>query len=334
MGDTSNPVYFLHVGKSGGTSVDDLLTRLFKCANRSYVGGEHYDWSYVRRRELLRRRGKDNGHSLSPEEDDYDDGEGRGYEATITYATTLDADVITFLRHPASRATSQFRFSKSLRWAIESNATFIRQTFDEYLDDEEHRTWTQPIADGESGTDFLPGIFPPGGWVRTDGMENIVKERLRANRTGTILLAAERLEATTWYGLMEDVGRSMELLDASLDLELRRERGARRSVLVREQRREEGVAASPEGPPARRLRKPPAPIRGVAPLERHHGADLLGGLPLLRGRPLPPSSSTSNGGGLVGWGVVFPRPPTKSIAMQQRSNGSNRGTTSDIMSGS
>ena len=54
--------------------------------------------------------------------------------------------------------------------------------------------------------------------MRTDGMENIVKERLRANRTGTILLAAERLEATTWYGLMEDVGRSMELLDASLDL--------------------------------------------------------------------------------------------------------------------
>jgi hypothetical protein len=41
-----------------------------------------------------------------------------------------------------------------------------------------------------------------------------------------------------------------------------------------------------------------------------------------------------NNGGLVGWGVVFPLPPTKSIAMQQRSNGSNRGTTSDIMLGS
>jgi hypothetical protein len=43
--------------------------------------------------------------------------------------------------------------------------------------------------------------------------------------------------------------------------------------------------------------------------------------------------STSNENGIVGWGVVFPWPPTKSIAMQQRSNGSNRGTTSGIMLG-
>ncbi|KAL3784692.1 hypothetical protein ACHAW5_002870 [Stephanodiscus triporus] len=221
MCDTSNPVYFLHVGKSGGTSVDDLLTRIFKCANRTYVGGMHYDWSYVRRRETIRRRGRDH-RGYPPPEDDRDrrGPGGRGYEATIASSATAssDADVITFLRHPASRATSQFRFSKSLRWAIESNATFLRQTFDEYLDDEENRTWTQPIADGESGTDFLAGIFPPGGWVGTDGMETFAKSRLRANRTGAILLAAERLEATTWYGLMEDVGRSMELLDASLDL--------------------------------------------------------------------------------------------------------------------
>ena len=31
---------------------------------------------------------------------------------------------------------------------------------DEYLEDPS-KTWTQPITDGESGTDFLAGIFPP-----------------------------------------------------------------------------------------------------------------------------------------------------------------------------
>ena len=213
--NTARPVYFVHVGKTGGTSVDDLMTRILKCESRAYVGNAHYDWSFVRHRERLRRR----THAIGDADDDEyretfhphdggDDGVASG------------ADVITFLRHPVSRAYSQFEYSKSLPWARESNASFLHQTFDEYLDDPS-KTWTQPIADGESGSDFLAGIFPPeddGGWVLTDGKKTLAKARLRANRTAAALLAARNLEKTAWFGLLEDVGRSMEMLGATLGL--------------------------------------------------------------------------------------------------------------------
>ena len=52
----ARPVYFVHVGKTGGTSVDDLMTRILKCESRAYVDNAHYDWSFVRHRERLRRR--------------------------------------------------------------------------------------------------------------------------------------------------------------------------------------------------------------------------------------------------------------------------------------
>ena len=211
----TRPVYFVHVGKTGGTSVDDLMTRILKCDSRAYVGNAHYDWSFVRHRERLRRRTYAIGDADDDEyretfhpHDDGDDGVASG------------ADVITFLRHPVSRAYSQFEYSKSLPWARKSNASFLHQTFDEYLDDPS-RTWTQPIADGESGSDFLAGIFPPedgGGWVLTDGKETSAKARLRANRTAAALLAARNLEKTAWFGLLEDVGRSMEMLGATLGL--------------------------------------------------------------------------------------------------------------------
>jgi hypothetical protein len=210
----TRPIYFVHVGKTGGTSVDVLMTRILKCSNRVYVGNAHYDWSFVRYRERSRRRTAAIGKA---DDDEYretfhpDDGDDR---------VASGADVITFLRHPVSRAVSQFEYSKSLPWAKKSNASFLRQTFDEYLGDPS-RTWTQPIADGESGTDFLAGIFPPeddGGWVLTDGKETRAKARMRANRTAAMLLAARNLEKTAWFGLLEDVDRSMEMLGATLGL--------------------------------------------------------------------------------------------------------------------
>ncbi len=211
------PVYFIHIGMAGGSSVDDLMTEIFKCANRSYVGRRHYDWSYVRQREGLRRGGDidtiDGKIMADDEYGEYDD----------DFDVTSRADVIMYLRHPASRAASQFEFSKTLPWARRSNASFLSQTFDEYLDDGE-RSWNQPLSDGESGTDFLAGIFPSddidgrGGWVLTDGRETRAKARLRSNRTASALLAARRLEGTAWFGLLEDVPRSMELLGATLGL--------------------------------------------------------------------------------------------------------------------
>ena len=127
-------------------------------------------------------------------------------------------DVITFLRDPVSRSISQFYFGKTLKWARNQNATFLNQTLEEYVHDE-NKTWKQPLNDGEGGVDFLAGIFHSGGWVKTDGIESDSKEYLRQNKTAACLLAARRLEQTVWFGLLEDVERSMKLLQISLGLD-------------------------------------------------------------------------------------------------------------------
>ena len=216
MSDTINPIYFLHVGKAGGTSIDDLVLSILQCERKMYIGDLHYDWSYIQQRELpriqsvgLRRHQHQHQHQFYDENSDNVDDDD----------ISNDVDVITFLRHPVSRAISQFHFSKKLKWAKKANATFLHQTFDEYINDP-NKEWFQPIADGESGTDFLAGIFPTekGHWVASDRKETRRKVYLRQNKTAACLLAAQRLEATTWFGLLEDIDRSMLLLQFTLGL--------------------------------------------------------------------------------------------------------------------
>ena len=74
----------------------------------------------------------------------------------------MGANMITFLflRHPVSRTVLQFEYSKFLPCARRLNTSLLHQTFNKYLDNPS-KTWTQPIADGELGTNFLAGIFPP-----------------------------------------------------------------------------------------------------------------------------------------------------------------------------
>lgn len=208
---TTTPIYFIHVGKTGGTSIDNLLTKIMKCNTyHLYIGNSHYDWSYIQQREYNRLR-------RTP-----------AAAAPTDIDVTINANIITFLRQPIQRAISQFEYSKTLPWAIKSNATSICQTFMEYIMDT-NKTWTQPIADGESGVYFLAGIFDSsssggGGWVQTsshdDDDDTITKKKeyLRFNRTAAILLAAHRLESTLWFGILENVYKSMELLNVALEL--------------------------------------------------------------------------------------------------------------------
>jgi len=200
---TTNPVYFLHIGKAGGTSVDILFKTILKCESKLYVGGSHFDWTFIQRHQKRRHAGL-SSHNVIGDDGNYDIGDL--------------ADVITLLRNPVSRAISQFYFSKTLPWAKKNNEKFLTQTFDEYLDDPT-KEWMQPIADGESGSDFLAGIFRQGGWVVTDGRETPHKEYLRRNKTAACLFAARRLENTTWFGIMEDMERSMKLLQVTLALD-------------------------------------------------------------------------------------------------------------------
>ena len=202
MKETSNPIYFLHIGKAGGTSVDKLIQHYRKMAptSKEYFGFHHFDWSYIQMHMM------ENFHSHS-----------RIMREGARLDVSRNADVITFLRNPVSRSISQFHYSKRLKWAKEANATFISQTFEEYVHDP-NKQWFQPLNDGEGGVDFLSGIFKANSWVMTDNIESEAKEYLRRNKTAACLLSAERLEQTVWFGLLEDVDRSMKLLQISLGL--------------------------------------------------------------------------------------------------------------------
>lgn len=200
MSSTSNPIYFVHVGKTGGTSLDSLflgMDRKGGLRGKRYVGHRHFDWSYVRKRERVR----------CGRTDDDDDGSD---DASVT------ADVVTLLRRPVDRVVSQFHYSKYQSWAKKSKAAFVDLTLEEWLADPTHANFTMPIVDGSSGTDFLAGVVPPCGWIETDGSETRAKRRLRSNRAAACLLAAERLDRTAWFGLLEEPRRSMELLAISM----------------------------------------------------------------------------------------------------------------------
>ena len=203
MADTHNPVYFLHIGKSGGTSIDSLFPVLLDGTVKTYHGKEHFDWSFIQQQQMVNILGVQRNLLRGGRNDDIE-----GFEVSS------NADVVTFLRHPVSRAVSQFYFSKELPWMERVHEKAREQTIDEYLDDA-NKTWTQPIADGESGADFLAGIYETKAHRETD-----LKRYLRQNKTAAALFAASRLENTTWFGLMEDMDRSMKLLQLTLGLEV------------------------------------------------------------------------------------------------------------------
>jgi hypothetical protein len=191
---------------------------------RKYVGNGHYDWTYIQQQQQNRQSkgypefkgedkkkyGANNSNTIikkSNNDDDDDDDE---------YNASSNADVITFLRHPVSRAISQFYFSKTMRWARDRNSTFIYKTLDEYLDDPEE--FRDPIDDGLGGVMYLSGTSQ-NDWIQSNGIESRLKISLRHNKTAACIRAAKRLDETTWFGLLEDLDKSMKLLQFTMDLE-------------------------------------------------------------------------------------------------------------------
>ena len=180
--ESKQPIVFLHIGKSGGTSFNDVMRRVAKDLDREYIGTKcgrcHFDWSYIDKR------------------------------------FGLDANVFTIFRHPVDRAISHFNYAKRLAW---TEGMKIRgQTMEEYLNDLDSMLETRTVwMDGQAGVMWLSGLHVDK-WVQIPPSD--IKEREKRFREIKLVakLAIERMLNTTWFGVLEDLDRSMEMLSATL----------------------------------------------------------------------------------------------------------------------
>lgn len=231
MSSTSNPIYFVHIGKTGGTSMDKLMQKILKeqerqrllllkqqqhttAKFRKYYGMQHYDWSYIQHEQQSRQKKglkSGNGNKYITVVDGDDD----------EYDVSFNADVITFLRDPIKRAVSQFYYSQTTRWARvkKPKPLFVNMTFEEYMVDPLNAGFQDPVKDGLGGVAFLAGISS-SNWIGSDGIgSSTLKASLKGDKTASCLRAARRLDQTMWFGLLEDVDRSMKLLQITMDLD-------------------------------------------------------------------------------------------------------------------
>lgn len=157
--------------------MDVCVSSVVKRHHGKYIGGTHFDWSGV---EKLK-----------------------------------NPEVVVLLRDPVSRAVSHFYFSRLLRW---TKALAIRnQTLSEYLHDCQSMLDTRDIwQDGQASIMWLTGTHI-ASWVRVPVAEVPHRERMFLDTRSICLLAACRLEETLWFGFMDDLDRSLELLTYQLD---------------------------------------------------------------------------------------------------------------------
>jgi hypothetical protein len=92
----------------------------------------------------------------------------------------------------------------------------------EYLQDKQEMMETRDLwYDGQASLSWLTGthlsswvaVSPNRFWRDVTG-----REQMASNATAMCLLAADRLDATLWFGIIEDLPRSMELLQHALGL--------------------------------------------------------------------------------------------------------------------
>ena len=178
------PIYFLHIMKCGGTSIDSLMNNLVRQGKiKRYIGNQHYDYSYIASKGIPR----------------------------------VNIEFITILRNPVSRAVSNFYFSKTGKWT--KDFIMRKQTFSEYIRDEKSmKQYRAAIRDGEGGYNWLAGVHPGVSWVLTDKKNRKKKDQLLKNKKECLLIAARNLDKTLWFGLLEDIPRSMELLKHTFKL--------------------------------------------------------------------------------------------------------------------
>ena len=143
--------------------------------SNSYIGSKHFDWSWI--------------------DDRYPDG-----------------DVLTLFRDPVTRAISHFNFMKTLSWT--KGMTIRSLTIEEFLDN--HKSMMENRGcwqDGQAGVSWLTGTHV-GNWVAKarnhPPLEEMEQQALDSEKMLT--LAADRIDNMFWFGILEDMDRSLEML--------------------------------------------------------------------------------------------------------------------------
>jgi len=189
----NDTIVHLHIGKTGGTSLDVLLKHNLP-SNVRYVGHSHFDWSYINE-------------------------------------ITDNPRVIVMLRNPVHRFVSHFNFAKKLPW---TQGLKIRDlSLEEYLNDEQAMEETSSIwMDGQGAGLWLTGTHTEYTWVKTSMskhlnqnddilttsippiMQKEIDERKQSAKNHKYMcnLARKRLNTTIWFGILEELDISMEML--------------------------------------------------------------------------------------------------------------------------
>ncbi|CBY42038.1 unnamed protein product [Oikopleura dioica] len=177
--DRKAKLVFIHIGKAGGTSFGTMMSK--ELGKIDFVGARHFDWTYV--------------EEVFPAD-----------------------EVLTLFREPVSRTISHFNFMKKLSWT--KGMKIKEQSLDEFLDDKasmmEFRGCWQ---DGQAGVSWLTGTHI-AEWVRKG--ENAEKdpetlERWFFDYEKQLTEAADKIDKMFWFGILEDLDRSLELLAFQLE---------------------------------------------------------------------------------------------------------------------
>lgn len=158
------------------------IDSLGRTLSNNFIGGQHFDWSYI--------------------------------QGTIGME---NADVILMLREPVSRSLSHFYFTQQVYGSPKIRAA----TLSRFLSDPEFLLEERGIwQDGQASVSWITGSHI-AAWAHVPKEQVALRDELGKPSPALLHLAADRLEQTKWFGIIEDVPRSMELLQHALGLDFR-----------------------------------------------------------------------------------------------------------------
>jgi hypothetical protein len=198
----------LHIGKAGGTSFHKTVVQIARVKGYCVPGSPntHFDWSWIERQQqkLLVL-----------------DNDPAAAAAQAQHPPTTKMDVVMMLRDPVARAVSHFYYLKKQAWTAEI-PRFRNQTIQEFLHDPETMIRLRDVwQDGQAGISWLTGTH-----IASFVSPHLTESQIQQKDLAMVLhplemmsLAADRLERDVkFFGILEDIPRSMQLLQHEFSL--------------------------------------------------------------------------------------------------------------------